>query len=99
MSRYAASGEWELVVIRETKHNNAKALLCIGVKPILVAKTQGQGPVSSLEALSAHVSIAHIAANAIWLFVSLILYNSYVEVDRQLGAGTLRRVFLSRPRQ
>ena len=64
---------------------------------ILTGFLKHEGPVTSLEALTAHVSIAHVAANAIWLFVSLMLYNSYVEVDRQLGAGTLRRVFLSRP--
>jgi hypothetical protein len=64
---------------------------------ILTGFLKHEGPVSSLKTLFAHVSIAHVAANAIWLFVALMLYNSYVEVDRQLGSGTLRRVFLSRP--
>lgn len=53
-----------------------------------------KGPVASLESMAASVSVAHMAANMIWLFVSLMLYNSYVEVDRQLGPGTLRRLFL-----
>jgi hypothetical protein len=53
-----------------------------------------EGPLASLEGMSSSFSLAHVAANVIWLFVSLMLYNSYVEVDRQLGPGTLRRLFL-----
>jgi hypothetical protein len=53
-----------------------------------------EGPLTSLETLTSQVSLPHTAANAIWLFVSLMLYNSYVEVDRHLGAGTLRHIFL-----
>jgi hypothetical protein len=53
-----------------------------------------EGPLSSIETLTRHLSLPHVAANAIWLFVSLMLYNSYVEVDRHLGAGTLRKIFL-----
>jgi hypothetical protein len=53
-----------------------------------------QGPLASFESFSAHVSVPQLAANAIWLFVSLMLYNSYVEVDRHLGPGTLRQIFL-----
>lgn len=53
-----------------------------------------EGPIASLERLTSQISVPHVAANAIWLFVSLMLYNSYVEVDRHLGAGTLRRIFL-----
>ncbi len=55
-----------------------------------------ENPVVSLETLARSLSIDHVAANVIWLFVSLMLYNSYVEVDRCLGAGTLRRIFLQR---
>lgn len=57
---------------------------------------QERTPVVSLEALAQNVSIDHVAANVIWLFVSLMLYNSYVEVDRYLGPGTLRKIFLQR---
>jgi len=53
-----------------------------------------EGPVRSLEGLVAGISLDHVAANLIWLFVSLMLYNSYIEIDRQLGAGTLRRLFI-----
>lgn len=53
-----------------------------------------EGPLASLEMLTSDISLPHVAANAIWLFVSLMLYNSYVEVDRHLGAGTLRQIFL-----
>ena len=53
-----------------------------------------QGPLTSLEHLTSHLSLPHVAANSIWLFVSLMLYNSYVEVDRHLGTGTLRGIFL-----
>ena len=53
-----------------------------------------ESPLSSLENLGSHVPLPHVAANAIWLFVSLLLYNSYVEVDRHLGTGTLRGIFL-----
>lgn len=52
------------------------------------------GPLTSLEGMTSGISVAHAAANMIWLFVSLMLYNSYVEIDRQLGPGTLRRLFL-----
>ena len=61
---------------------------------ILTGFLKHQGPVASLEHLTSQVSVPHAAANAIWLFVSLMLYNSYVEVDRHLGPGTLRRIFL-----
>jgi hypothetical protein len=53
-----------------------------------------EGPLASLERLASQVPLPHVAANAIWLFVSLLLYNSYVEVDRHLGTGTLRGIFL-----
>ena len=46
---------------------------------------------------SQHISAAHMCANAIWLAVSLVLFNSYVELDRVFGKGTLRKVFLSAP--
>jgi hypothetical protein len=55
-----------------------------------------ENPVVSLETLAHGVSLDHVAANVIWLFVSLMLYNSYVEVDRCLGPGTLRKIFLQR---
>ena len=55
-----------------------------------------ENPVVSLKALVDGISIDHMAANVIWLFVSLMLYNSYVEVDRHLGPGTLKRIFLQR---
>jgi hypothetical protein len=56
------------------------------------------GPLTALEMFGSHLSIPHVAANAIWLFVSLMLYNSYVEVDRHLGVGTLRRILLGKGR-
>lgn len=56
-----------------------------------------ENPVASLETLAHGMSLDHVAANVIWLFVSLMLYNSYVEVDRYLGPGTLRKIFLRRP--
>lgn len=46
---------------------------------------------------SEHISAAHMCANAIWLAVSLVLFNSYVELDRVFGKGTLRKAFLSAP--
>lgn len=55
-----------------------------------------ENPLTSLRALVEHLSFDHVAANVIWLFVSLMLYNSYVEVDRHLGTGSLRRIFLER---
>lgn len=61
---------------------------------IITGLFKHQGPVASLEHLTSQVSVPHAAANAIWLFVSLMLYNSYVEVDRHLGPGTLRQIFL-----
>jgi hypothetical protein len=61
---------------------------------IMTGLFKHEGPVASLEGLVSGISLSHVAANMIWLFVSLMLYNSYVEVDRQLGAGTLRRLFL-----
>jgi hypothetical protein len=64
---------------------------------IITGLFEREGPVRSLEGLAAEISIDHVAANLIWLFVSLMLYNSYVEVDRQLGKGTLRRLFIGTP--
>lgn len=61
---------------------------------ILTGFFKHEGPITSLKDLTTQVSPPHVAANAIWLFVSLMLYNSYVEVDRHLGCGTLRRIFL-----
>lgn len=55
-----------------------------------------EGPIHSLESLTKGISLDHVAANVIWLFVSLMLYNSYVEVDRRIGKGTLRKIFFSR---
>ena len=46
---------------------------------------------------SQHISAAHVCANALWLAVSLVLFNSYVELDRVFGKGTLRKVFLTAP--
>ncbi len=64
------------------------------VEHIVTGLIRHEGPLASLEALSTRFPIAHVAANAIWLFVTFLLYNSYVEVDRYLGTGTLRRIFL-----
>lgn len=69
-------------------------VLFLCVEHILTGLWAHEGPLVSLGALSSRLPIAHVAANAIWLFVALMLYNSYVEVDRHLGAGTLRRIFL-----
>lgn len=63
---------------------------------IITGAFREEGPITSLEHLTQQLSWDHVAANVIWLFVSLMLYNSYVEVDRHLGKGTLRRVFLQR---
>jgi hypothetical protein len=57
---------------------------------------KSEGPIASLETMVANVSLDHMLANTIWLFISLMLYNSYVEVDRCLGRGTLKRIFLGR---
>jgi hypothetical protein len=61
---------------------------------ILTGFVHREGPLTSLESLTSQVPLPHVAANAIWLFVSLLLYNSYVEVDQHLGPGTLRGIFL-----
>lgn len=55
-----------------------------------------ENPITSLKMLVDELSFDHVAANLIWLFLSLMLYNSYVEVDRHLGKGSLRRIFLQR---
>jgi len=61
---------------------------------IITGLLHHEGPLTALERLTSRVSLPHVAANAIWLFVALMLYNSYVEVDRHLGSGTLRGIFL-----
>ncbi|MEY4668400.1 MAG: hypothetical protein RL518_1099 [Pseudomonadota bacterium] len=74
------------------------ALFCalfLAMEHVASGLLRHEEPLRSLGLLTSRLSLAHIAANAIWLFIALMLYNSYVEIDRHLGVGTLRRIFLT----
>lgn len=44
--------------------------------------------------LETEISPSILTAHFIWLFVALLLYNSFAALDRYLGEGTIRRLFL-----
>jgi hypothetical protein len=48
----------------------------------------------AIEQMIEEVSWPLFLAVQLWLVVALILYNSAVELDKHLGAGSMRRLFL-----
>jgi hypothetical protein len=63
------------------------------LEQIVVGVSHQGGILRTGETLLSHVSIPKACANAIWLFIALLLYNSFTELDRYLGKGSIRRVF------
>lgn len=60
---------------------------------VISALVSGRGFAGALEEAK-QISLRHTAANCIWLCLSMLLYNSFAELDRLLGKGTLRKAFL-----
>ena len=58
----------------------------------LLSKYEGLGPAA--EHLFSDVSWPHFWALQLWVMVALILYNSGTELDKHLGAGSVRKAFL-----
>jgi hypothetical protein len=58
----------------------------------LLSKNEGFG--SAVEHFISEVSWPQFWALQMWLMVSLILYNSFTELDKYFGAGSMRKAFL-----
>ena len=73
------------------------SILCcwfLSVEELVTGAIRYGGVAGAVHQLKIHMSPSLIAFNMIWLFVGLLLYNSFAALDSLLGRGTIRRLFL-----
>jgi hypothetical protein len=67
------------------------SLLLRSLEEILPSLSQTKSLSKSLEALLNDVSWPHFWAMQIWLSMSVIIYVSYVEIDKHFGHGSIKK--------
>jgi hypothetical protein len=85
---------WVDVVVRTMLYSIGVLLVLILEKAFDVRHEQG-GVLATLSRLLRHEDIYHVLANAICAGGALLTFNALSVMRRSLGAGTLRRIFLT----